>query len=287
MGPLMSTTVDPVHAGRPPRTQRARGRPCKVDRARDDQRATQSAAATRYARWIAARLWVALADGDAKPRPEQVAALNAALILLADHELAASTFAARVAASAWAGPYRVILAGLGPLGGVAARRRRAGGRSAARRGRRRRRSRRRPRRPHRAGGASPASATASTATAIPAPTTSSSASASPTRRPWSPSGLPRSTGSARRPRRGAARGRGRAGAAGAERRLRARRAGQGARAAGRGVADDLHRRPDRRDRRPRAGGVRAPAAVPPARLLRRPDPARDLTRRTPVRFTRP
>jgi citrate synthase len=46
-----------------------------------------------------------------------VAALNAALILLADHELAASTFAARVAASAWAGPYRVILAGLGPLGG--------------------------------------------------------------------------------------------------------------------------------------------------------------------------
>lgn len=66
---------------------------------------------------IAARLWVALADTDAKPRPEQVAALNAALILLADHELAASTFAARVAASAWAGPYRVILAGLGPLGG--------------------------------------------------------------------------------------------------------------------------------------------------------------------------
>jgi citrate synthase len=67
---------------------------------------------------IAERLWDALADGDAKPRPEQVATLNAALILLADHELAASTFAARVAASAWAGPYRVILAGLGPLGGA-------------------------------------------------------------------------------------------------------------------------------------------------------------------------
>ncbi|HWH19201.1 MAG TPA: citrate/2-methylcitrate synthase [Solirubrobacterales bacterium] len=67
---------------------------------------------------IAERLWSALAaDREAKPRPEQVAALNAALILLADHELAASTFAARVAASAWAGPYRVILAGLGPLGG--------------------------------------------------------------------------------------------------------------------------------------------------------------------------
>ena len=67
---------------------------------------------------VAARLWSALAEDDAKPRPEQVATLNAALILLADHELAASTFAARVAASAWAGPYRVILAGLGPLGGA-------------------------------------------------------------------------------------------------------------------------------------------------------------------------
>jgi citrate synthase len=66
---------------------------------------------------FAERLWIALATDDVKPRAEQVAALNAALILLADHELAASTFAARVAASAWAGPYRVILAGLGPLGG--------------------------------------------------------------------------------------------------------------------------------------------------------------------------
>ena len=67
---------------------------------------------------IAERLWMALADRDAKPRAGQVKALDAALILLADHELAASTFAARVAASAWAGPYRVILAGLGPLGGA-------------------------------------------------------------------------------------------------------------------------------------------------------------------------
>jgi citrate synthase len=67
---------------------------------------------------IAGRLWGALASGDGKPRPGQVKALEAALILLADHELAASTFAARVAASAWAGPYRVILAGLGPLGGA-------------------------------------------------------------------------------------------------------------------------------------------------------------------------
>jgi citrate synthase len=65
----------------------------------------------------ASRLWYAVrADGN-RPRPAQAAALNAALVLLADHELAASTLAARVAASAWADPYRVVLAGLGPLGG--------------------------------------------------------------------------------------------------------------------------------------------------------------------------
>ncbi len=68
-------------------------------------------------RSAAARLWSALRADGARPRPAQAAALNAALVLLADHELAASTFAARVAASAWADPYRVVLAGLGPLGG--------------------------------------------------------------------------------------------------------------------------------------------------------------------------
>jgi citrate synthase len=39
-------------------------------------------------------------------------------VLLADHELSTSALAARVAASAWADPYRVVLAGLGPLGGA-------------------------------------------------------------------------------------------------------------------------------------------------------------------------
>jgi citrate synthase len=65
----------------------------------------------------ASRLWCGLRDDGRPPRPAQLAALNAALVLLADHELAASTFAARVAASAWADPYRLVLAGLGPLGG--------------------------------------------------------------------------------------------------------------------------------------------------------------------------
>jgi citrate synthase len=69
-------------------------------------------------RSAAARLWSALCPDDRAPRQAQLAALNAALVLLADHELAASTFATRVAASAWADPYRAVLAGLGPLGGA-------------------------------------------------------------------------------------------------------------------------------------------------------------------------
>jgi citrate synthase len=66
----------------------------------------------------ASRLWRALRGDRRRARPGQVAALNAALVILADHELAASTLAARIAASAWADPYRVVLAGLGPLGGT-------------------------------------------------------------------------------------------------------------------------------------------------------------------------
>ena len=49
--------------------------------------------------------------------PAELAALNAALVLLADHDLAASTLAARVAASTWADPYLCVQAGLAALGG--------------------------------------------------------------------------------------------------------------------------------------------------------------------------
>ncbi len=66
----------------------------------------------------AERLWQVLSQGDRKPAAHRVAAINAALVVMADHELSASALAARVAASAWADPYRVVLAGLGPLGGV-------------------------------------------------------------------------------------------------------------------------------------------------------------------------
>ncbi|HET6550076.1 MAG TPA: citrate/2-methylcitrate synthase, partial [Solirubrobacter sp.] len=65
---------------------------------------------------IAARLWARLHD--APPTPARLRALDGALILLADHELALSALAARVAASAHADPYLVVLAGLAAQGGA-------------------------------------------------------------------------------------------------------------------------------------------------------------------------
>ncbi|PRY20823.1 citrate synthase [Pseudosporangium ferrugineum] len=70
---------------------------------------------------LAAELWRRLTAE--APAPERIGALNAALVLLADHDLAASTYAARVAASTRAHPYAVVGAGLaaldGPLHGAA------------------------------------------------------------------------------------------------------------------------------------------------------------------------
>lgn len=64
---------------------------------------------------IAGRLWNRLcpSSGDGG----LLRAFEAAMILMADHELAASTVAARVAASVRADPYAVVAAGLGVLGG--------------------------------------------------------------------------------------------------------------------------------------------------------------------------
>ena len=64
---------------------------------------------------IAVRLWPRL--GPAPATAALVRTLNAALVLLADHELAASTLAARVAASTRADPYAVVGTGLGVLSG--------------------------------------------------------------------------------------------------------------------------------------------------------------------------
>ncbi len=52
-----------------------------------------------------------------RPRPPVVRLVNDALVLLADHELAASTFAARIAASVRADAVGVVTAGLGALSG--------------------------------------------------------------------------------------------------------------------------------------------------------------------------
>src|SRR5260370_38171503 len=52
------------------------------------------------------------------PSAGLIGALRSALVLLADHELAASTLAARVAASVRADPYAVVGAGLGAMSGA-------------------------------------------------------------------------------------------------------------------------------------------------------------------------
>jgi len=65
---------------------------------------------------LAERLWPRLTAQRSTAKWRE--ALNAALVLLADHDLAASTFAARVAASTRADVYSVVSAGLGPLGGT-------------------------------------------------------------------------------------------------------------------------------------------------------------------------
>jgi citrate synthase len=64
---------------------------------------------------LAARLWPRLSS--TTPRLGGVRALNGALVLTADHELATSTFAARLAASTRANPYAVVATGLGALDG--------------------------------------------------------------------------------------------------------------------------------------------------------------------------
>ncbi len=64
---------------------------------------------------LAARLWSRVSP--LEPTPARVRALDRALSLLADHELATSTLAVRVAASTWADPYLLLLTGLATAGG--------------------------------------------------------------------------------------------------------------------------------------------------------------------------
>ncbi|MEU6081674.1 citrate/2-methylcitrate synthase [Streptomyces sp. NPDC047108] len=64
---------------------------------------------------LARRLWPRLTA--TAPDEASLRTLEAALVLLIDHDLAASTYAARVAASVRAHPYAVVSAGLGALEG--------------------------------------------------------------------------------------------------------------------------------------------------------------------------
>ena len=64
---------------------------------------------------VAHRLWPRLTPR--RPTEDRRRALDAALALLVDHGLAASTLGARVAASVRSDPYSVVLAGLGVVGG--------------------------------------------------------------------------------------------------------------------------------------------------------------------------
>ncbi|MGF1661575.1 MAG: citrate/2-methylcitrate synthase [Kineosporiaceae bacterium] len=77
--------------------------------------AALAGAAGRGHRTVADLLWRAL--GPRSPAPGDVAVLDAALVLLADHGLAASTLAARVAASVRADVHGVVSAGLGAADG--------------------------------------------------------------------------------------------------------------------------------------------------------------------------
>lgn len=65
---------------------------------------------------VAHRLFAALSTRRATAAA--VSALNAALVALADHDLAASTYAVRIAASVRADPYAAVGAGLGALSGA-------------------------------------------------------------------------------------------------------------------------------------------------------------------------
>jgi citrate synthase len=97
-------------AGQPPPAA-ARGAPPAAARG-----ASPPEAAAGRSGPVAARLWDRLCGHRASPG--LLRATSAALVLLADHELAASTLAARAAASVRADPYAVVGTGLGAVSGA-------------------------------------------------------------------------------------------------------------------------------------------------------------------------
>jgi len=96
------------------------GGPIPPDPPRGEPTPLSPPAASAAAEPVAGRLWSRLCAGNGPGRlaPGLMRALSAALVLLADHELAASTLAARAAASVRADPYAVVGTGLGAMSGA-------------------------------------------------------------------------------------------------------------------------------------------------------------------------
>jgi citrate synthase len=96
------------------------GGPIPPDPPRGEPTPPSPPGASAAAEPVAGRLWSRLCagNGQGRPVPGLMRALSAALVLLADHELAASTLAARAAASVRADPYAVVGTGLGAMSGA-------------------------------------------------------------------------------------------------------------------------------------------------------------------------
>jgi citrate synthase len=96
------------------------GGPIPPDPPRGEPTPPSPPGASAAAEPVAGRLWSRLCagNGPGRPVPGLMRALSAALVLLADHELAASTLAARAAASVRADPYAVVGTGLGAMSGA-------------------------------------------------------------------------------------------------------------------------------------------------------------------------
>lgn len=105
-----ASASDPLRHDLSPRSVRSSGRRMITAMAHGLTPMGQGADAS-----LSAALWRRLTKrrGTAKER----AALDVALALLADHGLATSTFAARIAASVRSDPYSVVVSGLGAIGG--------------------------------------------------------------------------------------------------------------------------------------------------------------------------
>jgi len=109
---MVDCLAPPLPGDDPPETPRYGGLPAP--------RSPRPPGGGEWGEAVAGRLWSGLCARreQGSPAPGLMRALSAALVLLADHELAASTLAARAAASVRADPYAVVGTGLGAMSGA-------------------------------------------------------------------------------------------------------------------------------------------------------------------------